>query len=70
MKIDFIVKYYSQVTDEVIEKHIEADTIAEAWNKAHQETPAGCEESFDVYVDTLMIEEATVYDGNGVYQKI
>jgi hypothetical protein len=68
--IKFKVFYYSLVDDSVITKTIEADSMVDAWWKARDQKPKHTEESFDVYMDTLMVTSATIDDGLGNVKEI
>ena len=65
MKIRFIAKYYSVVTEDLIEIKFEADSIEEAYKEAYKRIPDYCEYDFDLYVDTLQITECFVEDKFG-----
>lgn len=62
--IRFIAKYYSLVTDDVIEKTFEANSMKEAYEKARKLHPGHeCEIDFDLYMDIMMVESAVIDDG-------
>lgn len=70
MKIRFIAKYYSVVTEDTIEIKFEAGSIEEAHKEAYKRIPDYCECEYDLYVDTLQIIECSVDDGFGNKKKI
>lgn len=64
LKLTFIARYYSLVTDDIFNIKIEAESIEEAISKAndHRKKLEHVEWDYDLFVDTLLMKSMIMTD--------